>query len=339
MESPREISALITGSGHYLPEEVISSAEVEARLRAGGYDLPSGLLQRLTGVGLRRYCPDGVSSDLAAEAARLALADAHLSPAEIDLLIFASATHDVAEPATASILQAKTGCLGAHTLDIKNACNSFLNALDVAAAYIQLGRARRVLIASGEVLSPVINWHIRDKADFLRKVAALTLGDGGGACILEACPANGRGVLPGKFFSDGRHWQLSTVLSGGTLLKRDASRYYFESESERLNQLALTHIPPLIRQVTGEQAWDLSEVSLVIPHQVSVPIIQEICRRMDFPLARCMVTVDWLGNLAAASIPVALSLARARRRILPGDKLLLVGGAAGFSAGVVPVVL
>jgi len=339
MESPREISAIITGSGHFLPEKVVSSAEVEARVRSCGYDIPPGIIQRLTGVAYRRHCPDGVSSDLAAEAARMALKDAGLSPADVDLLIFASATHDVAEPATASIVQAKTGCQSAHTMDIKNACNSFLNALDVATVYIQLGRARRVLIACGEVLSPVINWQIRDQADFLRKIAALTLGDGGGACILEASSNHDRGVFPGKFFSDGRHWQLSTVLSGGTLMKQDASRFYFESESGRLNSLALEHIPNLINQVLAEQSWVFSDVCMVVPHQVSVQVIQEICRMMDYPMERCIVTVDWLGNIAAASIPAALSLARSEGRITPGDKLLLVGGAAGFSAGVVPVVL
>jgi 3-oxoacyl-[acyl-carrier-protein] synthase-3 len=223
-------------------------------------------------------------------------------------------------------------------LDIKNACNSFLNALDVATAYIQLGRARRILIACGEVLSPVINWQIRDQADFLRKVAALTLGDGAGACILEAVPFNGRGVLPGRFFSDGRHWRLSTVLSGGTLLKRDASHFFFESESAQLNLLAVEQIPPLILQVLSEISWELAEVDLIIPHQVSTPIILEFCRVLDYPIERCVVTVDRLGNIAAASIPVALSLARSEGRLRPGDRLLLVGGAAGFSAGVVPVV-
>jgi 3-oxoacyl-[acyl-carrier-protein] synthase-3 len=338
MESPRDFSAIITGCGHFLPEQVVSSIEVEERVRACGFDIPHGIIQRLTGVAYRRYCPEGVSSDLAAEAARLALQDAGLSPLDIDLLIFASATHDVAEPATAGILQAKTGCLMAHAMDIKNACNSFLNALDVASGYIQLGRARRVLIACGEVLSPVINWQIQDPTDFLRKIAALTLGDGGGACILEAASPDGRGVLPGKFFSDGRHWQLSTVLSGGTLLKRDASRFYFESESARLYSLALEHIPTLMSKVLQDLSWELSDVNMMIPHQVSISIIKEFCRILDYPLERCMVTVDRLGNIAAASIPVAISLARLEGRICTGDRLLLVGGAAGFSAGVVPVV-
>ncbi|MCG7754874.1 3-oxoacyl-ACP synthase, partial [Flavihumibacter cheonanensis] len=94
------------------------------------------------------------SSDLAAQAGIQALADAGLQPEDIDLLIFAAATHDINEPATANLVQVKTACRHAHVLDIKNACNSFLNALDIAASLVQTGRARRVLIASGEMLSP-----------------------------------------------------------------------------------------------------------------------------------------------------------------------------------------
>lgn len=332
-------SAIITGLGHYLPEQAVSSAEVERRIQSNGWQPPAGRLERLTGVTSRRYAdPSLASSDLAAAAALLALSDAALQPNDIDVLIFASATHDIAEPATSNLVQVKTGCMNAHTLDVKNACNSFLNALDLAASLIQTGRARRILIASGEMLSPVINWHIQDSQDYQLKFAGLTLGDGGGACVLEASPDPVRGLLPGRFFSAGQHWELSTVLSGGSLLKHDASHMYFECRSNELLALAAQHLPPLIERTLAEIGWTPQDVQLVVPHQVSMTIVHALCATFNYPLERTMVTLDQLGNLAAASIPVALSLARQRGLLSPGDKVLLIGSAAGFSAAVIPMI-
>lgn len=334
------LSAIISGLGHALPEQAVSSEEVEQRLVAtNGWQAPTGRLERLTGVASRRYAdPALASSDLAAQAGLNALADAGLPPEAIDLLIFAAATHDINEPATANLVQVKTGCRRAHVLDVKNACNSFLNALDIAASLVQTGRARRVLIASGEMLSPVISWEIHDAQDYQLKFAGLTLGDGGGACVLEASWDAARGVLPGRFFSAGEHWQLSTVLSGGSLMKQDTSRLYFECRSNELLALAAQHLPGMILGTLQQLGWTPQDVALVVPHQVSTTIVRTLCEMFDYPLERCMVTLDRYGNLAAASIPVALSLAQQAGRLSRGDKVLLIGSAAGFSAGVIPLV-
>jgi 3-oxoacyl-[acyl-carrier-protein] synthase-3 len=244
----------------------------------------------------------------------------------------------MAEPATANPVQEKTGCWEAQLFDVKNACNSFINALEIAHSYIETGRANRALVAAGEVLSAVINWEVDDAEDLRFKFAGLTLGDGGGACVLEAGPAGPRGLMPGKYLSDGRHWRLSTVLSGGTLMRRDLSKWYFECHTEEVQALALERLPPLINQVLEEVEWTPAELKLVVPHQVSLPVIRKLCGLFDYPLERCMVTVDRLGNQAAASIPVALSIAVEEGRLEPGDKVLLIGAAAGFSAGVVPLI-
>jgi 3-oxoacyl-[acyl-carrier-protein] synthase-3 len=333
-------SAVITGLGHYLPEKVLSSLEVENRIRSNGYRLPEGIIQRLSGVVQRCYTPESaVSSELAALAGKHALEHANANPSSIDILIFASASQDISEPATANIVQENLECTSAHVFDVKNACLSFLNALDIAAAYIHTGRAKRILITTGEVVSPVINWQINDPDDLSEKFAALTLGDGGGACLVEVSADQERGILPGHFFSDGTHWRRSTVLSGGTLLRRDASRFYFECDSAKLHALALEHIPPLITRTLSEVSWNLQDIQLIVPHQASVPIIREICERLNYPLGRCAIIADQTGNMAAASIPVALSKAHNEGMVKQGDKILLVGGASGFSAGVIPIIL
>ena len=139
------------------------------------------------------------SSDLAAAAAQRAMAAADIEPRDVDLLIFASASHDVAEPATANMVQIAFGCDRAAVMDVKNACNSFLNGLDVAQAFIETGPgATRVVVAAGECLSPTIKWNIAGSDELPVRLAALTLGDAGAACVLEASAAPERGLLRGR---------------------------------------------------------------------------------------------------------------------------------------------
>lgn len=335
------VNAMVVGTGHQVPEQVVGSAEVEERVRRTNprLALPPGSIELISGVRERRYAAPGtVSSDLAAGAALAALADADADPLSVDLLIYASASHDVSEPATAAIVQHKTGCRNATFVDVKNACNSFLNGLDFAAAAIATGRARRVLVTAGEVISPTISWEIENVADLQRKFAALTIGDAGAAMLLEASDDGDRGLLPGRFVSDGSHWELSTVLFGGTLMGRDVSRWNFDCRSTELQKLALDTLPPLLTKTVDELGWSPDELALVVPHQVSRSIVQALCDALDYPVDQCLVTLDRYGNTAAASIPLALSLAAGEGRTRPGDKLLLICGAAGFTAGVMPVV-
>ena len=333
--------AAFAGIGHVLPERIVASTELEDRVREGIDDrlMRAGIVESLSGVRERRHAPEGTtSSDLAAQAGLRAIADAGLIPGDIDMLIFAAASHDISEPATANIVQVKTGCFNASVLDVKNACNSFVNALDIAASAIETGRATRVLIATGEILSIFIDYDITGVRELRTKFAGLTLGDAGAAAVLEPVESGHRGVFPGKFMSDGSKWELSTILSGGTLMGRDASKSYFECHSSELQELAVTTLPPVIKDALWSVGWSVDDIDLAIPHQVSRAVIERLSDIMGVPISKCMVTVDRFGNTAAASIPLALSTARDEGRLKRGDKVLLVGGAAGWSAGVVPIV-
>ena len=337
-----KIRAVVTGTGRDLPDQIWTSEMVEARVNreSHGWTIPNDIIRMAAGVVERRYAPDGTSSsELAARAASRALDESGLDPQAIDLLIFASASHDVAEPATANMLQASVGCGNAAVMDVKNACNSFLNGLEVAHAFIETGRASRVLVAAGERLSPTIKWNIADNNDLAARLAALTLGDAGAAFVLEASVERERGLFPGAFESDGRHWELSTVLGGGSLYGGEPDRMFFECRSAKLQQLAVERVPRLVQQVLLKLDWSLDDVALVVPHQVSRSVIHRVAKLLGFPPDRCMVTLDRFGNTAAASIPLAFDVARDEGRIVPGDKVLLVGGAAGFSAAVIPIVL
>lgn len=338
----RRVSTTLVGLGRYVPETTVTSAEIESRLGLRErFTLPAGLIESLSGARTRHYvAPGECSSDLACGAARDALARAGVDPAELDVVIFASASHDVSEPATANILQDKLGARNAHVLDVKNACNSFVNALDIVDCYMQAGRCRLALVAAGEALSGYINWQFASLDDFSRGFSGLTLGDGGGAAVLRAEPGDGgRGIRSTKFASFGWAWELATIRSGGTMFPQDYRFATFESRSGDIAKFAIDHVPPVVRGFLDEIGWTADDIALVVPHQVSTRVTQEICRLTGLPFERCMNTIVDYGNTAAASIPMALADAIAAGRVGPNDRVLLAGGAAGYSVGLVAVVL
>jgi 3-oxoacyl-(acyl-carrier-protein) synthase III len=331
----------LAGIGHYLPETVITSADIEERVRAASSEvrLPALVLEALSGVRTRRYVDEGqVSSDLAAEAAQRALTMAGRVIGDVDTVIFASASQDIAEPATANVLQEKLGCDRASVFDVKNACNSFLNGLDVAQALIQTDRADCVVVAAGEVLSGTVKFHLEDAAELRRRGAAFTLGDGGGAAVVERAHDDGAGGIfgPAEFESSGRFWRMSTVLGGGSLLWDAPDGRYFECDSRALEEIGVDVVPQVMARVLKRMDWEPEDVDRVVPHQVSARAVRRVADLIGIPFERCELTLPFVGNTAAASIPIALSLAVQEGRT--SDRVLLVGGAAGFSAAAMPLI-
>lgn len=333
-------AAALLGLAHAVPDCIVASEDVEKRVSDGSaVRVPPGWIEKLAGVQERRHAgPEQSSSDLAAAAGIAALEDAETQAEDVDLVIFASASHDVSEPATANIVHQKVGCTRASAFDVKNACNSFLNAIDVAGALLAQGRCQRVLVTAGEVLSPMIRWNIDDAKALGRHFAGFTLGDAGAAFLLGPAGADRRGLHHGVFDTDGSKWEASVVMSGGTVLRDDHSRMFLECDSRVLHDAALALVPRLVKRSLCEVGWRLDDVRWIVPHQVSRSVVEALAEVMDFPIERCVLTLPEFGNTGAASIPLALSLCRDRGVLEPGDKVLLIGGAAGFSAGVVPLV-
>jgi 3-oxoacyl-(acyl-carrier-protein) synthase III len=330
---------VIASVAHALPDAVVSTEEVAARFIGpdGTPVMSASALRRLTGIEARRHAPpDTCSSDLAARAGELALDRADLEPYDVDVLIFASASHDVAEPATANRVQSLLGCTRARVFDLKNACNSFIDALDVASALIQREPALRLLIATGEVISPFIKWQATERSEVSSLVAGLTLGDAGAAAVITGETRTAVATLgPAAFKSAGKHWAASRIMAGGSMRGKDFDEAFFSSDSALLFALAAEHIPPVVKDVLARTGWQPGDVDLVVPHQASAAVTRQICEQTSIPFSRCMLTGSYLGNTAAASIPVALSLAWEARQLGPTSRVLAVGGAAGFSAAAV----
>jgi acetoacetyl-CoA synthase len=337
-------SVSIVGTGSVLPPRTVSSAAIAARVReVGGIPMAPSMIEVMTGIRERRHVDDGVlPSVLAAEAGERALEDAGLTGADVDLLIFCANSRDVGEPATANVVQMLVGCPRASVFDVANGCNSFLSALEISRALLESTPSRTALVVSAEVLSLGIDYAIQDTRELRNKFAALTLGDGAGAVVLQRS-ATGRTLLPATFLSAGEHWQLSGVAAGGANHIRQHAAgletdYYFRCESSELQRVSTELLPGIVDEALDAVGWSASEVDHVIPHQLSKAVATFIAHDLKMTNATCHLALDVVGNVGAASIPLTLDRCARAGELEPGQKVLLIGIASGWSGGVCPLI-
>jgi 3-oxoacyl-[acyl-carrier-protein] synthase III len=322
----------VAGLGVYLPETTRSTAQTEADLRRHNpkLKLATGMIGRITGVKSVHLRPHGwQTSDLAAAAARRALAD---SPGPIDLLIFASASQDLIEPATSHIVASKLG-LDCPVMDIKNACNSVLNAMQVADALITAGQYERVLIASGEQPSHAVRWQLESKQHFLRSFPGYTMSDGGAAIILERSHGEA-GILGSTFVAVSSHWQLGTLGTGGSMDPHAENGSHFDMDGPGLQQAFLDLGPDAVLATLQKLELTWSDFDLVAIHQVALPYLPPIFERLGVADDKTIMTIEDHGNLASVTLPLQLLLARDAGRIREGSLVALIGLAGGISLGV-----
>lgn len=330
------MGARIAGLGVYLPESTRSTAQTERDLREAnpGLRLPTGLIHRMTGVESVHLREHGwQTSDLAVAASRIALAE---SPGDIDLVIFAAASQDLIEPATSHIVAAKLG-FECPVMDIKNACNSVINAMEVAAALIAAGQYRRVLIASGEQPSQAVRWSLRDKDQFIRSFPGYTMSDGGAAVIMEATDDADAGIIDSHFTAVSRHWSVGTLPTGGSMNPRGDENSYFDMDGAGLQAAFLELGPdPVLRLLAkNDLSWD--DFDLVAIHQVALPYLPPIFDRLGVTPVKSVVTIAAHGNLASVTLPLQLIRARESGMVGPGSLVLLIGLAGGISLGLMVV--
>lgn len=318
----------ITGVGSCLPERVLSSEALRQRIAAAtGLPLPARLFERATGILTRRVVgPDEYASTLAVPAARTALDRAGLHLLDIDLLIFASASRDVVEPATAHIVQTALGSR-AHALDITNACNSFVNGIDIARTMILAGRAHRALVVTGETPSRAVR-HEPDGPDQFRDgFAGYTFGDAGAAVVLEPVPTGG--ILDVDTETHSEHWSVGGIFGGGSRHPRGDEHTYFHGDGHELREVfekVGTSVLDRMRHRTGLEWTDFRHVFV---HQVTMPYLERFTEITGVPRDRLVVTVPEAGNVASATL--GLQLDRVHDGLRPGDRLLFVGLGGGVS--------
>lgn len=318
------MKARIAAVGAYLPEQILTSEQVERRIE--GYTPQPGIVQQLSGVRARHVARDDQQcSDLAIEAIRRL--DPAADPATADLLIFASASQDLIEPATAHIVAAKLG-LSCPVFDVKNACNSLINGIQVAEALIRTGAHRTVLVCSGELPSRAVRWRVRDRAQFLRSYAGYTLSDAGAAVLVTADPE--RGIFYRDFCADSTAWDVGGVFGGGSRHLVDPEHIYFSVDMRRMRRAFWNIGADLFRTALKDTGLTWQDFAVVAVHQVGMVSLKRLGQQLDLPEDRLVVTVAEHGNCASATL--ALQLATAGWR--DGDKIALLGIGGGISLGV-----
>jgi 3-oxoacyl-(acyl-carrier-protein) synthase III len=337
----------LSGVGAEEPPNVVTTAEVEERAGLARFGFEPGWLERVTGVRERRFAdPDVLPSRLAIVAGGKALADAGVTPQEVDTLVFCGITRDALEPATANVVAEGVGTREARVFDLSNACNGFIDAIDVADSLIRTGKARRVLVTTGERASWSINWQPRTTEEVLRSVAGLVVGDGGGAVVVEACDDPARGLREREFRSDPAQWRHAV---GGRFRPQEPCPhcaeffdFIFWCEGRDLLSAAITLMVPAMYEVTVRTGWTPRDIDVAFCHLPTLRFLERSVADHTGPAVRALqklwITVDRFGNASTASLAIGMAEARAAGKLVPGAKVILLAPASGVSAAAMTLV-
>jgi 3-oxoacyl-[acyl-carrier-protein] synthase-3 len=320
-------STVILGTGSYAPERILTNDDL-----AHMVETSDEWIRTRSGIRERRIAaPNETTSDMAMHAARRALEDAGVNASEIDLLIVATVTPDTPMPACACLLQHKLGLpTTTASFDLNAACSGFVYALDTACAMIGSGRYQKALVIGVEKLSAVVDWQDR--------TTCVLFGDGAGAAIVGVSSDPHRGLIGTRLGTYGDGADLLYISHGGirapstpeSIANRD---HCIRMKGKEVFKLAVRAMDDAARDILEQHGFRADQISLVIPHQANLRIIEAISQYLELPMERFFVNVDRYGNTSAASIPIALDEARKAGRIKPGDLTLLVAFGAGLTYG------
>jgi 3-oxoacyl-[acyl-carrier-protein] synthase-3 len=315
----------ILGTGSFLPERVLDNRELAER-----FGCSEEWIVSRTGIRERRFADPGTgSSHLGVRAAERALADAGVTPREIDLIICATYTPDMAFPSTACIIQETLGAKPAAAFDLQAACSGFVYALVTAAQYVSAGHVSKALVVAAEINSTIV-----DPTD--QKVTPL-FGDGAGAVVVGRVD-DGTGLLGFHLGADGGGGRLFYMPAGGsrrpaTAETVEAREHYIKMDGPSLFRFGVEAIVQASRNALDRASLPVEAVDLFIPHQANVRILDAGVARLGIPPERTVVTLDRFANTAAASIPIALDQASRAGRLAPGNNVLMTGFGAGLTWG------
>ncbi|MFP6856328.1 MAG: beta-ketoacyl-ACP synthase III [Roseibacillus sp.] len=320
----RRLPVTIAGTGSYLPEKVLTNADLEAMV-----DTSDEWITSRTGIKERRIAAeDEFTSHMAIKAARNALEQAELDPGELNLIIVATITPDTLTPATACYVQKSLGAFSAVAFDISAACSGFLYAMKLAKRLISDGAFENALIVGAEKLSAFVNWEDRS--------TCVLFGDGAGAAVLRRAEDGDGEILATEIGTDGSQTHLLNIPGGGS-----ACPITTENADKRLATLAMigpevfkhavTRMRDCANLVIARSGLKAEDIKLVIPHQANLRIIDAIAKRLTVPKDRVFVNLHKYGNTSAAACAIALDEAHRSGRFGKGDHIVLVAFGAGLT--------
>lgn len=319
----------ILGTGSCLPERVVTNRDVMQMMET----TEEFIIER-TGVRCRRHAPpETATSDLAAEACRRAVSDAGLRLDQIELVILNTITPDHADPGCAFFLQAKLGLPGVPVFDIKQQCAGLIYGLALADHFVRGGTYRHVLVACAEKLSGRID------GSYDGRNIAILLGDGAGAAVVGPSPDGRTGIVSTILHADGRFAKSLYTAAPGSGLGRtehlihddiDQGRIHFRMDGKAVFQNGVEKMSEAVFESLRANGLQLDQIDLLVPHQANLRMLEAIVQRVGIDPQRVFVNVEQYGNIASASLPIALDEARRAGRAGPGRKVMLVAFGSGF---------
>jgi 3-oxoacyl-[acyl-carrier-protein] synthase-3 len=314
----------ITGLGWYVPERVVTNDELSKTV-----DTSDEWIVERTGIRERRVAaPDQALSDLSLPAAKDALEQAGVRPADLDLIIVATVTPDMFFPSTGAIIADVLGARDAAAYDLSAGCTGFMYALTQAHGMVSAGLSERALVIGGDVLSKIVNWHDRS--------TCVLFGDGAGAVVLE--PAADEGFFGFELGADGSGGVHLHMPAGGSRLPASAEtvaaeQHYAFMNGREVFKFATRVLVSSAEKLLEECDLSMDEVDVYVPHQANVRIIDHAAKKLGVPEDRVVVNVDRYGNTSSGSIPLALADAVADGRLREGKLVLMTGMGAGLTWG------
>ena len=305
----------ITGVGSYMPEKVLSNSDLEKMVNTS-----DEWIRTRTGIKERRIADKNMAtSDLCTLAAKKAMEDANISSMDIDLIIVATVTPDMAFPSTACIVQKNIGAKKAAAFDISVGCAGFLYGLAVGSNFIKTGAYETVLIIGAEFLSKIIDWQDRS--------TCVLFGDGAGACVLQSCE-EGKGILAYDLGADGANGHFLTQPAGGSRMPAS-----IETVEKRLHYVKMEggEVFKFAVRAMEKANISLEDIDCLIPHQANLRIIESAAKKLKVSEEKVCINIDKYGNMSSASIPIALNEWAHNGKIKKDDIVLLVAFGAGLT--------
>jgi 3-oxoacyl-[acyl-carrier-protein] synthase-3 len=311
----------IAGTGSYLPEKILTNADLERLV-----DTSDEWIRSRTGIKQRHVAAEGeTTTDLAEHAARRALADAGVTAQDIDLICVGTTTPDLVFPNVGTLLQDRLGIHGCPAFSLEAACTGFVYALSVADKFVRLGEAKCALVVGAETLTRIVDWSDRG--------TCVIFGDGAGAVVLQ--PSNEPGIISTRLHSDGKYKDLLLYPDGvskGFKLVREG-KAGVQMKGNEVYKVAVNTLGQLVMETLAVNGMSKDQLDWLIPHQANIRIIEAIAKRLDLPMDRVIVTIETQANTSAASVPLALDTGIRDGRVKRGQLLLLEAFGGGFTWG------
>lgn len=318
--------SLITGTGSYAPEKVLTNADLEKIV-----DTSDQWIVERTGIRERRMAgADQATSDLAHEAAKRALDMAKLAPEDVELIVMGTITGDMPWPSTAAVLQGLLGNKKAFAFDVSAACSGSLYALSIADRFVSTGVVKNALVVGAETLTRIVDWKDRN--------TCILFGDGAGALVVQPTNEEGRGIQSIHLHTDGTQWAILHQPGPGsrnplTPELMEKRQQYLYMNGREVFRFAVRALEDACREALAANNLEPKDVNWVIAHQANKRILDATLHRLEIPAEKCWMNLERYGNTSAASVPMTIDEANRAGWFKPGDVVLITAIGAGMAWG------